>query len=34
MRAYAERSKTMRITKRERNVRAVCAKFAESNFKK
>ena len=31
MRAYAERSKTMRTTKRERNVRAVYTKFAENN---
>ena len=33
MRAYVARSQTMRITKRDWNVRAVCAKFAQNNYK-
>ena len=32
MRAYVARSQTMRITKRDWNVRAVCAKFAQNNL--
>ena len=32
MRTYAARSQTMRITKRGRNVRAVCVKFAQNNL--